>query len=896
MSVDETRNEPPTTNDAAQAVIDLSGFEDRIVARRDIPERPARFAEFPASLRPELVAALRSRGVERLYSHQAEMFERAAAGENVVITTGTASGKSLAYLLPILQAVLERDATRALMLFPTKALGQDQLRGLIEFLDRVEGNAIQTGVYDGDTPPDERRRIRDRAHLVLTNPDMLNAGWLPNHGKRGFAHLFRNVRYLVVDEMHVYRGAFGSHFANLMRRLQRICRHYGSDPQVLAASATIANPQGLAETLCDRPFSVIDQDGSPSEGKTVYFWQPPLLGTDFRRGVVREMADLLPQLIRQRIKTIAFCRSRKNTEVVLKEARDGLADVDGGHDESHLLAGYRGGYTPKERRQVERDLADDRLIGVVSTNALELGVDIGQLECVVQAGFPGTRASFWQQLGRAGRRKRRSVAVVMLRVDAVDQFIAQDPDWVMRTKVEHAVVDPDNLMIQLAHTRAAAAELPLTLDDVATFPDLGEIVAVLQPQDEVRETYGAWHWHGPPHPAGDFSLRNLDGDRFKIVNRETGTTLTEMDRPQTYHEAHPRAVYLHDGQQYLVEHLDLVGHQVLVRSVEQNFYTEPDIRTTIDVLLLQEQAPIGRVEARFGDVRVEETTVGYKMLEFHNHQNLGYEVLPERLRIELETEGVWFDVPEAVLRYLGESPDDYLKGMVHALVSVARMRTMAESSDLRGSSFHDADEETGRTRTALILHDAHPGGLGFAQKAYELRDKVLPAATELVANCACRYGCPACVGNFKLDRRLVEWGLRSLIEDVAPPDGVVARVAANAGPVELKEKVPFDEVPTRWNEILANLGEIEDAAFLRSVQKVEVRGQRLVIGVASRHVVDMVAGSVAQRRLEMRLADYVVLPPGSRIELVADEDERSDRDRRFHKLRRRYDDLEESRR
>ncbi|MSP91979.1 MAG: DEAD/DEAH box helicase, partial [Myxococcales bacterium] len=611
-------------------MLDLGSFADRIVATRTLPARPAHVVDFPPALHPALAHALRAVGIAQLYSHQAEAFDAAVGGrQNVVVTTGTASGKSLCYWLPLLQSILTDPTVRAILLFPTKALAQDQLRALLDLCDLVATSGhgpprrIEAGVYDGDTPPAERTRIRDRCQLVLTNPDMLNAALLPNHGRPGYAHLFRHVRWVVIDELHSYRGAFGAHVANVVRRLLRICRHAGSRPQFLGSSATIANAQAHAETLCGVPFRLLDEDGSPSAGKVIHFWRPPLQSDDQRKPVTEELARLVPWLVRHRHRTIAFCRSRKETEIVLKEARDRLRHVDAdgtrdarGHDETALLAGYRGGYTPVERREVERALQDGRLLGVVTTNALELGIDIGALEVVVQGGFPGSRASFWQQMGRAGRRGNVAHGIVVLAVSPIDEYIAQNPDWLVGQPAESAVVDPDNLAIQLWHARAAAAELPLTLDDAATFPDLGEMVPVLAERGEVRDVHGAWHWQGGPFPAGEFSLRTLDPDRFKVVDRGTQRTITEMDRYQVYREAHPRAVYLHDGVQYQVEKLDLVQHVATVAEVQQNFYTQPDVRSHIDVLITQERKPLGsartatgadsvRGEACLGDVRGE---------------------------------------------------------------------------------------------------------------------------------------------------------------------------------------------------------------------------------------------------------------------------------------------------
>ena len=902
-------------------MLHLGRFQDRIFATRSIPARPARYAPFPDDLHPSLKAALEGSGITQLYTHQAETFQAArgsglngvppgpgnpTGGEDVVVTTGTASGKSLAYLLPVIQSVLEDPSARALLLFPTKALTQDQLRGVLALAEHVSGRRIEAGVYDGDTPPAERVRIRDKAHLVLTNPDMLNAALLPNHGRQGFSHIFRNLKYIVLDELHTYRGAFGAHFANLMRRLHRICRHYGSSPRLLCSSATIANAREHAETLSGfghsrPPFRLIDDDGSPSAGKVVHFWQPPLLGNDQRRMVTTELALLVPHLIEKRHRTIAFCRSRKETEIVLKESRDRLKDV-AGHDESYLLAGYRGGFTPEERRKVERDLTQGKLLGVVSTNALELGIDIGALEVVVQGGFPGTRASFWQQMGRAGRRNEVAHAIVVLAVSPIDQYIAENPDWLVGQPAEHAVVDRDNLAVQLAHVRAAAAELPLTLDDAAVFPDLGEMAPILQKAGELRDVLGALHWNGSAFPAGEFSLRNVDGDRFKIVNRMTGATITEMDRPQVYREAHTRAVYLHDGIQYQIEALDLVAHVATVVEVQQNFYTQPDVRTAIDVLLLQERREVGlpgakpETAASFGDVRVDDAVVGYKMLEFHNHQNLGYEALHEHLRLRLETEAMWIAVPEPVLAVLGRERQDALIGMVHALTACARMKTMAEQSDLRGTSFHYADEETGKTCTALLCYDSHPGGLGYAQKAYDHLDSVLNSAIELVDRCRCRRGCPACVGDYLRDRRLVAWALRSLREKVVlPADLALPGTGQNAftGSELSADPIPWYEAVARWPEVVERLraAGAAGADVLAGLHSVQIRDDRLVLTVTSPGLAEWLVADRTRQRLQEALSAQVAAPTGWRLAVEVAAEARDLALRKAIKVQRRHDDL-----
>ena len=879
-------------------MLPLARFSDRIVATFDLPAREARTAPLPADLHPALRQALHERGINELYSHQAEMTAAARRGEHVVITTGTASGKSLAFLLPVLQGILEDPSSRAFLLYPTKALGHDQLRAIQQLCDELSvagGRRIEAGVYDGDTPPTERRRIRERANLVLTNPDMLHTGMLPLHARQGFSHLFRNVKWVVLDELHTYRGAFGSHIANLMRRFQRVCRHAGSRPQFLCSSATIANPQELAERLCQRQFTLVDNDGSPSGGKRIHFWLPPLVDEEIRRGVATEMAMLLPHLIEKRIRTIGFARSRKETEIIVKEARDRLSRTHGEHDESRLLGAYRSGFTPEERRKVEKDLIEGRLVGVVSTNALELGIDIGSLEVVVQGGFPGTRASFWQQVGRAGRRGHVAHAIVILAMAPIDQYIAKHPEWLMDQPTEHAAVDPNNLGIALAHIRSAAAEMPLTIDDAAIWPDLGEAIPVLCDAGELREVAGTWYWQGGPFPAGDFSLRTHDGSRWKIVDRIAGTTLTEMTRPQVYREAHPRAVYLHDGEQYMVEELDLVQHRAIVIPVDQNFYTQPDVRTEIEVLNTQETRSVGVSQAVFGDVRVHESVVGFKMLQFHNHQNLGYEVLQEPLTLKLETEGVWWPMPEPVLAALGGESTDLLVGVVHALRAVARMTTMAEASDLAGTSFSYVDEISGARHTAVVLYDSHPGGIGFAQKAWELTTQIIEQARTLVQDCACARGCPACVGDFTLDRFAVAWAIGSLRAARPIPQGLRLPPPKPTPSVVPRAERAFgwEQLPTQWAEIRAyfrTIGEL-GGELLASVERVEVRGVKLVLSVDSPGLAEWLGEELNRKRLRNVIDDHLRMPDNWRLAFHVAEDAALTASRRRDKLRRRLEDM-----
>ena len=510
-------------------------IDDLTIYEKTVPKRPAEYVPFPKPLHRDICGFLESTGISELYSHQAEMFAAAQNGKNVVITTSTASGKTLSFLLPVMQAILKNPLTRAIFIYPTKALAADQFRALSPWLDYFGPEKICAGVYDGDTTQAQRSRIRISANIILTNPEMLNSAFLPNHSKFGFDFIFSNLKYVVVDELHSYRGAFGSHMANIFRRLTRLCRYYGADPVFLCSSATIANPVELAGKICGRPFVQIERDGSPAPEKTYKIVQPPVIKgakdkVYGRRSAATVAAGAIPQLMGAERHFIVFGKTRKSVEVILKEARDKLDNAGFlGSQSSQRIAGYRGGYTPVERKEIEGKMISGELSGLVSTNALELGIDIGRLDTTVLAGFPGTRASFWQQTGRAGRGEHGCVNYLILENRPFDQYIAIDPDWLFSGDSENAIVDENNLLIELSHIRAAAAELPLTMDDIALFPDLGEVIPVLLRASEVRAMGGKLLWSGPAFPAGDYSLRNMDQTAFKLILKEEKREITQMD-------------------------------------------------------------------------------------------------------------------------------------------------------------------------------------------------------------------------------------------------------------------------------------------------------------------------------------------------------------------------------
>ena len=765
-------------------------IKDCIIYEKTIPAYPAVYDDFPENLLPELAEYLKSHGIGKLYCHQTEMFEKVTSGKNVVITTSTASGKTLSFLLPVLQDILKNPLTRAIFIYPTKALAADQYRAIAPYLEYFGENRIVAGVYDGDTPVAERTRIRQSANIILTNPEMVNGAFLPNHSKYGFDFIFSNLKYIVIDELHTYRGAFGSHLANVFRRLSRVCRYYHSNPQFLCSSATIANPVELATEICGKQFALVDKDGSPAAERGYYLIQPPkIMGKDDNYyGQVRittVAAELLPELMDEGKNFIAFTKSRKNVEIVLKETRDHL-EAEGflGTHKPDEISGYRGGYTPLERKQIENQMISGELMGLVSTNALELGIDIGKISTTVLVGYPGTRASFWQQTGRAGRSGKRSSNYLILDNQPFDQYIALEPGWLFEGSSENAVIDKNNLIIELAHIRAAAAEIPLTLDDISLFPDLGEAIPVLLRAEELSSHNGKFAWSGGEFPAGDFSMRNIDEKRYKLLHKDSGKEITEMDESQAFRELHDGAVYMHDGVAYQVTKLDLESRTAYAVPFNGNYYTVAAGEANVKIVHESKNMPLARTELHFGDVNVSDYVYMFKKMQFHNHQNLGYEQLPKALSKDYDTESTWMRVPENVVKvYRGliqvnENTkmvrNNYYEGVCFALKNAARMVTMTEQEDIGVITSANALELAFDTSSDvdIYFYDKYVGGLGFAEKIYDNMEDIIQNAVKLVKGCGCKDGCAACVGDYRLDRQMVLFGLENLLEHWDVPMGV----------------------------------------------------------------------------------------------------------------------------
>ncbi|PXY02463.1 DEAD/DEAH box helicase [Marinifilum breve] len=830
----------------------LATYANRILSKKILPARKASFSSIPDEMNQELKDCIQQMGYKQLYSHQAEMYQRAMQGKSVVITTGTASGKSLSFYLPVIERILENPSRRALFIYPTKALTKDQLRNIVEFVEYFGKHRIQAGIYDGDTPANERSRIREEANIILTNPDMINATFLPNHNRYGFPHLFANLDFIVIDELHAYRGAFGSHVSNVMRRLLRICNYHGITPKFLCSSATIANPAELAENICHQPFELIEKDGSPTPEKEILFWQPEYIKEAQRkRSVTEELKGLLPDLIENCTRVITFCMSRRETEVVTKECRDILAQdpLKLAPDFSDKISAYRGGYTPLERAKIEKDLVEGSIYGVVSTSALELGIDIGALDMVVMGGFPGTRASFWQQLGRAGRKGNKAYAVLMLKEKPMDQYVGMNPNWLLQSESENAVIDKNNLYIQLAHIRAASAELPLNIDDIATFPDLGEIIPLLQKEGEISEHNAQYQWSGQVSPAHEISLRNITSDTIKVVDREKEKTITTVDLVQAKKEFYPGAIYLHDSIQYKSLDLDLESKTAWVKEVGSNYYTEPHKPGTIDILMEHDQSEKHRIYSCFGDVRVSVLVSGYKMIQFNTHQNLGYEGLSQILQTQMETEACWIQIPDNVVKVFvatGKAPSlepqkpleedksiprfDYTEGLVHCLNAAAAMRVMATHSDLGGTIFGFAHPKSHKHKHAIILYDEYPGGLGFSEKAFEYIDEIIKSAGQLVKNCSCQDGCPACVGDHRINKHLILWALRSFYKEVDLPKDIKVEGLTNYTNAPIP-KIDWNNLKENWQVVLSRFEKenLFGSRFLKQSSALETKGSQLIL-------------------------------------------------------------------
>lgn len=727
-----------------------SWYEDQIVHEERFPPRQAEWGELERPLPAPLQSALTRLGVERLYSHQARAINHARTGEDVVVATSTASGKTLCYNLPVLEAILDDFRNRALYLFPTKALAQDQLRSLGKLTDGGGALAkIRFGTYDGDTPPSQRSELRHNGHILLTNPDMLHVGILPNHPL--WSRVLERLRYVVIDEAHVYRGVFGSHVANVLRRLLRLCDLYGNRPTFICASATIANPGEHVERLTTYRPVVVSEDGAPHGPRTFVLWNPPPLdheygeaGQEGRRSTNSEAADLMVAMVSQGIRTIVFTRARKVAELILLYAR---RQLEVRHPElTHRIAAYRAGYLADQRRAVERALFDGELLGVTATNALELGIDVGSLDAAVLVGFPGTVASTWQQAGRAGRGVEPALAVLIGQDNPLDQYLMRHPEALFGRPIEQALIDPGNVYILQNHLACAAFEHPLTEADELLF-GLGflsevealEVLGVLEWRD------GRWIYRPADYPAEGVSIRATGSDSFAILNRADGNTLLETVESSTaFQRIHPGAVYLHQGEAYLIEELDLERRIALAVPGTVPYYTRPRELTDVRIHRQWDARPAGTVTACVGEVVVRSQVVGYRRLRHFSEEVI--DDVPLDLPVEeFETVGVWWEVPAWIAQDVGSEDLDFAGGLhacEHAAIGLLPLFAMCDRWDIGGVStvLHP---DTG---TPLIcIYDGYPGGVGIAERGFEQIEDLWRATLQMLQECPCEAGCPACV-------------------------------------------------------------------------------------------------------------------------------------------------------
>jgi DEAD/DEAH box helicase domain-containing protein len=769
-----------------------------LTAIRHYPGREAQWADFPAWLNPGLRAAYNAKGIRQLYTHQAAAAEAVHAGKNVVIVTPTASGKTLCYNLPVLDAILADSDTRALYLFPTKALAQDQLAELYD-LNQLLENRFGVFTYDGDTPSDARKSIREKSHVVLTNPDMLHTGILPHHTR--WTRLFENLRYIVLDELHTYRGVFGSHLCNVFRRLQRIARFYGREPQFICCSATIANPGELASSLIENGVEVQSANGAPAAEKTFVFYNPPVVNRalGIRRSYVNESSRVAQEFLKHDLQTMVFANSRLYTELILTYLQQANRQLPG---KPETIRGYRGGYLPSERREIERGLRDGRIRGVVSTSAMELGIDVGSLDAVIMAGYPGTIAATWQRAGRAGRRSGSSCAVLVASSSPLDQFIIRHPDYFFGNTPEHAFIQPDNLEILINHLKCAAFELPIHPEEKFGAVDLPDLCARLAEAGYLHRAGENYHWTSEAYPADTISLRSVTSDNFVIIDI-TGEPLVigEIDFVSALTTVHEKATYIHGGRQYHVEHLDFKERKAYVKQVDVDYYTDAIRYTQVRVLEIaatsssqfqsgvilpalsgvgegSEAKDLNRNTAAIppanahshshGDVLVRSQVVGFKKIKFFTNENVGAGTLelPEN---EMHTTSYWITLQRPLLESLPYSTSERQSGMfglLHALETIATLLLMCDGRDLGtaigerppapGVESQEATlvsiEEATRANAKeffepnLYLFDAYPGGIGFSEPLFRAHDLLVQKTRELIRACPCEAGCPSCVG------------------------------------------------------------------------------------------------------------------------------------------------------
>lgn len=736
-----------TVSEILEAFEHKTNLKSNIAYKKVIPARPPVYAEFPANLSTSLVEVLKKRGIEKLYSHQSRAIERLGQGGNIVVVTPTASGKTLCYNLPVIQSVIENPEARSLYLFPTKALSQDQYKELHEITGAL-GQNIKVYTFDGDTPASARKAIRSSGQIVVTNPDMLHTGILPHHTL--WIKLFENLRYIVIDEVHNYRGVFGSHLANLLRRLKRICQFYQSKPQFICCSATIANPLELTENLVGEKFSLIDENGAPQGDKVFYFYNPPVINEELgiRRSSILEARRIAAYFLMNSVQTIVFARSRLRVEILVKYLKREIAKLKG---DPERIRGYRGGYLPNERHAIEEGIKSGRILGVVSTNALELGIDIGQLNAAVLAGYPGTVSSTWQQGGRAGRKGDTSVVVLVSSSSPLDQYIMNHPDYFFGASPEAGIINPDNLAIMASHLKCSCFELPLEEGDgMFGGEHIKPLLKHLEEENVLRHTSDRWFYTSDVYPAEEISLRSATAQNFVVLNvSKNNALLAEVDYDSAPFLIHESAVYIHQSQTFYIDRLDWERRTAYAREVNVDYYTDAQSKT--DVRVLTEDAvscinlPNPLESIVFGDVSVITIVAKYKKIKFETHENVGYGEVHTPPN-EMQTECCWFTFSEDLKDLLEEKGlvlGSGLRALANLLSNVVPLYVMCDPRDFRVVPMvRDPHSE----RPAIFIYDKYPGGIGIARRCFTIEKQLFSSAREMLGGCHCADGCPSCIG------------------------------------------------------------------------------------------------------------------------------------------------------
>lgn len=714
-------------------------LKQNIVHWQTLEEKAASYAPFPEDLHPSIQKALQSRGIEQLYTHQRQAFDFAQQGKSYTAVTPTASGKSLCYHLPVLQKILEDPSSRAIYLFPTKALAQDQKADLNEIIELM-GEEILSYTYDGDTAPAIRQKVRKAGHIVMTNPDMLHSGILPHHTK--WVSLFENLKYIVIDELHTYKGVFGSHVAHVIRRLKRICAFYGSEPIFICTSATIKNPQELAEKLTNSKHELIANSGAPVGKKTFLFYNPPIVHPTFgvRRSSILEVRDLATRLYEAGIQSIVFAKSRVRVEMLVTY----LKSLTKNKIKDESIRGYRGGYLPTERRAIEKGLRNGTIQVVVSTNALELGVDIGQLQACIMTGYPGNIASAWQQAGRAGRRQDSALIIYVANSTALDQYVVQNPNYLLGSSPEEALINPENILILMDHLKCAAFELPFSMSDSYGEFEVQQLLEFLQGEGVLVKTSSQWYWMSERFPAHEVSLRSASQENVVIIDQSipAGTkVIGEMDTYSAMTLLHEEAIYLHQGTQFQVEFLDWEEKKAYVREVDVDYFTDANLAVELKVLNEDKSASYKAATVSYGDISLLAIPTIFKKIRFQTHENIGsgkIHIPP----LEMHTNATWmsFELPE---NWSEEMLTDALTGAAYAISSFIPLYLQCDRNDL---SVVPQVKSVHNDKPTLFVYDSYPGGIGLSERVYDILVPILEETIKHVRNCPCQTGCPSCIG------------------------------------------------------------------------------------------------------------------------------------------------------